>query len=101
MTSAQPERSILQKWYIGEFEEIAHSKQGDMHANGLKDILKEFPPALENVKQLCREFRGTLFPLRQSGGLDTGTHTPANELYAKVIEAYKETLSVLCVEKDS
>ena len=92
-TSARPKRSILQTWYTGNFEEIAHSKQGDMHADGLKDILKEFPPALENVKHLCRQIRKILFPLRQSGGLDTGTHSVAEELYLKIIGAYDDALT--------
>ena len=64
-----------------------------MHANGFEDILEEFPPALENTKPLYRQIRGILPLLRQSGELDTGTHTPADELMLSYLMP-KEMVSV-------
>ena len=96
----RPKDSRLRKWYIGTFEEIAEAKQGYMHADGLKNILKEFPEALGCLKPRCEKLRAILFPLRQ-GELDTGTHTPAAELYTKVIEVYDETLRTLPIGEDS
>ena len=90
----RPKDSRLRKWYTGTFEEIAEAKQGYMHADGLKNILKEFPEAFDCVKPLCRKLRAILFPLRQ-GELDTGTPSSAAELYSKVIEAYDESLVTL------
>ena len=45
-----------------------------MHADGLEDILKEFPPVLESVRHICRRSREILFPLRQSRGIDTNAY---------------------------
>lgn len=97
VTKGRPRRSILQKWYTGDFDEIAHAKQGDMHTDGFEDILKEFPPVLEHLKPLCRQLRKILFPLHQSGGLDTGTHTAAEELYSEVLNAYDVAIAKLGV----
>ena len=93
----RPKDSRLRKWYTGTFEEIAEAKQGYMHADGFKIILKEFPEALNCVKPLCQKLRAILFPLRQ-GELDTGTPSSSAELYLKVIEAYDESLNTLICE---
>jgi hypothetical protein len=66
-----------------------------MHADGLEDILKEFPPAMGYVKRVCRQMQNILFPLRQNGQLDIGTHTAADDLYSKTIEAYDVALADL------
>ena len=71
-----------------------------MHVDRLEDILKEFLLVSESVKQLYRTIRSILFPLRQNGGLDTGTHTLAEELYSKVIKAYNGSLATLNIETD-
>ena len=78
--SDRPKESRLRKWYTGTFEEIAEAKQGYMHADGLKNVLKEFLEVFDCVRPLCRKLRAILFPLRQ-GELDTGKHTVAQELY--------------------
>ena len=98
--SDRPKESRLRKWYTGTFEEIAEAKQGYMHADGLKNILKEFPGVFDCVKPLCRKLRAILFPLRQ-GELDTGTYTNAQELYSDIIEAYNDSLATLEMETKS
>lgn len=98
--SERPKESRLRRWYSGTFDQIAEAKRGYMHVDGLEDILKEFPPALEMVKPLCRRIRKILFPLRQSGELDTGTHTIAEELYPKFIAAFDDSLAELDLQTD-
>jgi hypothetical protein len=91
----------LKKWYTGTFEEIAQAKRGYIHVDGLDDILREFPESLNSVKDLCCQLQDILFPLHQSGGLDTGTYTVAKQLYSKIINAYNDTLGKLDVRTDS
>lgn len=91
--SNRPKTSRLGRWYSGTFDQIAEAKRGYMHVDGLEDILREFPAALQVVKPLCREIRGILFPLRPTGELETGTHLPAPELYSKIIAAYEASLA--------
>ena len=98
--SDRPKESRLRKWYTGTFEEIAEAKQGYMHADGFKNILKEFLGVFDCVKPLCRKLRAILFPLRQ-GELDTGTYTNAQELYSNIIEAYNDSLATLELETKS
>ena len=100
-SSKRPQQNVLKRWYTGTFEEIAQVKRGYMHVDGLEDILREFPESLDSVKDLCRRLRKILFPLHQGGGLDTGTHTGAEQLYSKIIDAYNETLGELDVRIDS
>jgi len=55
---------VFRKRYSGTFEEIAEAKQGYMHADGFKNILKEFPEVFDSVKALCGKLRAILFTLR-------------------------------------
>ena len=64
-----------------------------MHADGFKDILKEFPQALDCIKPLCGEIRGILFPLTKDGELDIGTQSDPEKLYGPIIKAFNEAIA--------
>ena len=57
-------RSLLTRWYSDSFQIIARNKRLDMGMDGFEDILGEFPPVFDGVKQLCRTIRGILFPFK-------------------------------------
>ncbi|KAG6259918.1 hypothetical protein E4U48_000293 [Claviceps purpurea] len=90
-----PKDSLLRKWEIGSFKEIARTKAGDMTVDGLEEIMGEFPEALDVVKPLCFGLRTILFG-------DTAARlvlgTPAgdpDQLYTPIIAAYDEAISQL------
>ena len=56
-----PAETILRKWEIGNFKDIASAEMGYMTVNSLEDIMDEFPEALEVVKPLCLQIRSILF----------------------------------------
>lgn len=97
--SEQEERSrqsLLRKWEIGRFEDIADAKEGHMTVNGLERIMDEFPKALANVKPLCLKIRKILFPMDKDERTNFGT--PAgnpNQLYRPVLAAYDEAIKNL------
>ncbi|KAI1476910.1 hypothetical protein F4774DRAFT_224639 [Daldinia eschscholtzii] len=91
-----PQKSLLRKWGIGSFEDIADAKEGHMTVNGLERIMGEFPKALDVVKPLCLKIRKILFPFdkdeRMSFGTPVGNPT---QLYKPIIAVYDETISKL------
>ena len=89
----QPNRSVLRKWYTGDYAEIAQAKRGFMHVDGFEDILGEFPGPFDSVKPLCREIRGSLFPLKEDGALYVGTPDNPQELYGSILNAYDKALA--------
>jgi serine/threonine protein kinase len=97
--SEQEERSrqsLLRKWEIGRYEDIADAKEGHMTVNGLERIMDEFPKAFANVKRLCLKIRKILFPLDKDERTNFGT--PAgdpNQLYRPVLAAYDEAINNL------
>lgn len=56
-----PTESLLRKWEIGGFKDIARFKVSDMTINGFEEIMGEFPEPLDIVKLLCLRIRKTLF----------------------------------------
>jgi hypothetical protein len=58
----------LQRWYEGNYQDIADIKKGHMTDN---DIFDEFPPRFAGLKELAKELRQALFPVRD-GLLFTG-----------------------------
>ncbi|KJZ68352.1 hypothetical protein HIM_12261 [Hirsutella minnesotensis 3608] len=89
-----PKSSLLRKWEIGSFKEIASTKMGHMTVNSMEDIMGEFPEALDVVKPLCLRIRKILFPLDREERMNFGT--PAGEpdqLYKPIITAYDESIS--------
>ncbi|KAI0904635.1 serine/threonine-protein kinase Sgk2 [Ustulina deusta] len=91
-----PKESLLRKWEIGNFKDIARTKEGDMTVNSLERIMGEFPEALDVVKPLCLRIRKILFPLDKDERMSFGT--PAgdpDQLYRPMIAAYDEAISKL------
>ncbi|GAB0135297.1 hypothetical protein EsDP_00003640 [Epichloe bromicola] len=92
----RPKESLLRRWEIRSFREIAYNKEGDMTVNGLERIMGEFPKSLDIVKPLCLRIRKILFPLDKDDRMNLGT--PAgdpNQLYKPIIAAYDEVISNL------
>ncbi|UKZ74972.1 hypothetical protein TrVFT333_002642 [Trichoderma virens FT-333] len=87
----QPQESMLQRWYTGDYATIAQNKRGDMDRNGLETILMEFSDAFDCVKSLCRAVRDVLFPHRN--GLFTGTPKDSKLLYGPIIATFEEAIS--------
>jgi hypothetical protein len=50
--------------YTGTYAEIASTKRGHMDRNGFEDIITEFAPKFEELKQLAQELRNILFPIK-------------------------------------
>lgn len=88
-----PEESILRKWEIGSFKDIAKAKRGDMAVDGVEDIMAEFPEALDIVKSLCLRIRKLLFPLDKDERMMVGTPTGDPELlYSAILSAFDEVI---------
>ncbi|KAH8743883.1 serine/threonine-protein kinase Sgk2 [Diaporthe sp. PMI_573] len=89
-----PKESLLRKWEIGSFREIASAKRGHMTVDGMDEIMDEFPAALEVVKPLCLKIRTILFG--DSARLVLGTLTgEPDQLYGPIIAAYNEAIHKL------
>ena len=84
-----PKESLLRKWEIGRFADIARIKAGDMTVDGLEELMGEFPEALHVIKPLCLKIRTTLFGDTARLVLGTPLGDPA-ELYESIIEAFDE-----------
>ena len=97
----EPKKSVLRKWYSGDYDKIAQAKRGYMHADGLEDILKQFPSTFDCVKPLCREIRGVLFPLNKDGKLDIGTPINSKELYSLILEVYDKATADIADAEES
>jgi hypothetical protein len=65
-------RGHLGRASFGNFKDIAEIKAGDITAYGLKEIMDEFPEALDTVKPLCLKIRKILFPLDKMKGCGLG-----------------------------
>ncbi|KJZ70169.1 hypothetical protein HIM_10429 [Hirsutella minnesotensis 3608] len=86
-----PKSSLLRKWEIGSFQDIADAKEGHMTVNSLDRITKEFPEAFDVVKPLCLRIRSILFG--DTARLHFGT--PVGEpckIYQPIIAAFNEAL---------
>jgi hypothetical protein len=85
--------SKLRAWYTGNYDDIANSKLGHMtkaEDKGFAFILREFPPAFDCVKPLCRELLGILFPYKN--GPFTGTPKEPDILYGPIIKAFDKAI---------
>ncbi|RYO95254.1 hypothetical protein DL766_002067 [Monosporascus sp. MC13-8B] len=91
-----PKESLLRKWEIGNFKDIARIKAGDMTVDGLEDIMGEFPKAMDVVKPLCLRIRKILFPLDKDERMNFGTpNGDPDQLYGPIIAALNEAISEL------
>ncbi|KAH6667704.1 hypothetical protein B0J14DRAFT_658488 [Halenospora varia] len=88
----------LRGWYTGTYAEIANTKRGHMDKNGFKDIIAEFAPKFEGRKQLARELRSVLFPIKD-GAIFTGTFRDHDIMYDGMINAFSRTIGRLGKEE--
>lgn len=87
----KPRMSLLRKWEIGRFEDIAREKVGHMTVNCMNDIMGEFPAALDCLKPLCLKIRSILFGDAASLVLGTPAGDP-DQLYRPIIAAYDDAI---------
>lgn len=92
-TNSRPSDNIFPTWYRGSFEEIAHSKQGYMHAYGFEYVLAQFPSSFDCIKPFCRKLRRILFPLGDEDKLDMGTPAEPGPLYNAIISEFDSAIS--------
>ncbi|KAI3340362.1 serine/threonine-protein kinase Sgk2 [Ustulina deusta] len=89
-----PKESVLRRWEIGSFKNIARTKAGDMTVDGLEGIITEFPGIFNHVQPLCLRIRKILFPLDKDERMSFGT--PAgdpNQLYSPIIAAFDDAIN--------
>ena len=84
----------LQRWYEGNYQDIADIKKGHMID---KDIFDEFPPRFAGLKELAEELRQALFPVR-GGLLFTGTFEQSWRLYNPMIESFEKAIANIAEE---
>ncbi|KAI9785618.1 MAG: hypothetical protein M1816_000365 [Peltula sp. TS41687] len=70
--SSRDDRGTLQKWYQGDYMDIATTKLGHMDKNNFEEIIAEFPAPFKPAKKVARKVRDVLFPI-WDGALFTGT----------------------------
>jgi hypothetical protein len=69
-----------------------------MDKNGFEDILTEFAPKFEVFKQLARELRSVLFPIKDSA-IFTGTFRDHDIMYDGMIDAFSRAIDRLAEER--
>ncbi|KAI0201879.1 hypothetical protein F4808DRAFT_450183 [Astrocystis sublimbata] len=88
-----PKESILRRWEVGSFKDIARNKAGDMTVDGLEGIMGEFPELLDIMKPFCLRIRKILFPLDKDERISFGTPTgDPNQLYSPIIAAFNNAI---------
>ncbi|KAK2591533.1 hypothetical protein QQS21_010783 [Conoideocrella luteorostrata] len=87
-----PEESMLRKWEIGSFKDIADAKEGHMTVNGLERIMNEFPESFDMAKPLCLRFRSILFGDTARMMIGTPAQDP-ERLYGAILSVFDETIS--------
>lgn len=86
--------NVLRDWYTGNYRRIARMKRGDMDKNAFEYIVSEFAPQFESLKQLARELRNVLFPIRD-GAIFTGTFRDNDIMYDGMINAFSRAIDRL------
>jgi hypothetical protein len=69
-----------------------------MDKNGFEDIVAEFALGFETQKQLARELRSVLFPIRD-GAIFTGTFRDDDIMYNAMIDAFNRAIERLRKEE--
>jgi hypothetical protein len=92
--------SRLRGWYAGTYAEIARNKLGDIDKNGFEKVIAEFSPQFENQKQLVRELRSTLFPIRD-GAVFRSTFHDHDIMYDGMINAFSRAIDRLGEEEQA
>ncbi|TWU77787.1 hypothetical protein ED733_008720 [Metarhizium rileyi] len=88
---AQPAVSILRKWEIGNFVDIADAKEGHMTVNGVERIMDEFPNACYAAKSLCLKIRSLLFGDTARIMIGTPAGDP-QRLYEAILTSFDEAI---------
>jgi hypothetical protein len=78
----------------GNYRQIANTKLGHMDKNGFENVVSEFAPQFNGLKQLAREIRDVLFPIRD-GALFTGTYRDSNIMYDGMTKAFNGAITRL------
>ncbi|CAM6004313.1 unnamed protein product [Sphagnum balticum] len=86
--------SVLRDWYTGTYTQIARTKVGDMDKNEFENVIVEFAPQFERLRQLARELRSILFPI-MDGAIFTGTFRNHDIMYDGIIEAFDRAIRCL------
>ncbi|KAL7963196.1 serine/threonine-protein kinase Sgk2 [Trichoderma compactum] len=89
-----PKESLLRRWEVGRFQDIADAKEGHMTVNGLERIMAEFPESFNGIKSLCLKTRTALFGDTARLVFGTPAGDPA-ELYDSIIGAYDAAIGEL------
>jgi hypothetical protein len=92
--------SRLRGWYTGRYAEIANTKRGHMDKNGFEDIITEFVPKFEELKQLAQGLRSVLFPIKD-GAIFTGTFRDHDIMYDGIINAFSRAIDRLRKEEQA
>ncbi|KAK2616904.1 hypothetical protein QQS21_000282 [Conoideocrella luteorostrata] len=88
-----PRDSILRKWEVGSFEDIARVKEYYMSVRGTKEVMDGFPETFDIVKSLCLRIRKILFPLDEDEGINIGTPAESpDQLHNAIVAAYEKTI---------
>ncbi|TWU78453.1 hypothetical protein ED733_008887 [Metarhizium rileyi] len=91
-----PRESILRKWEVGGFRDIARTKAYHMSVDGLEEVTDEFPEAFQIIKPLCLRIRKILFPLDKDERMSVGTPAGSpDQLYNAILDAYDEIIHKL------
>ena len=90
--------SRLRGWYTGTYAEIANTKRGHMDKNGFEDIITEFAPKFEDLKQLAQELQSVLFPIKD-GAIFTSTFRDYDIMYDGMINAFSRGIGRLGKEE--
>jgi hypothetical protein len=71
-----------------------------MDKNGFEDILTEFAPKFEGLKQLARELRSVLFPIKD-GAIFTGIFRDHDIMYDGIINVFSRAIGRLGKEEQA
>jgi hypothetical protein len=74
--------------------EIANTKLGYIDKNGFENVIREFIPKFESLKQLARQLRNVLFPIRD-GVIFIGTFRDNYIIYNGMIKAFNIAIGLL------
>jgi hypothetical protein len=70
-----------------------------MDKNGFENVIVEFAPKLESLKQLAHEVRNVLFPIRDRA-IFTGTFRDHDVMYDGMIKAFNRAIGPLGKEEE-
>jgi hypothetical protein len=87
-----PKTSRLRGWYKGTYDQIANTKRELMDKKAFKEIMAEFPPYFDGLKELAEELRRTLFPIRDES-LFRATYRDPEKLYQPMIDALSRAIA--------